>query len=324
MGYTVLASGALAGALSHTIPAAGTITPAANRLILIGMRMINGGAAMPSSAAGCGLTFDTVDSFPVVADTVRSGLMRAMDAAPEEGTITVEFAVATALRYVVVQIDDDLVLGANGADAIRNVVKGGVVEDTSLEIAFAAFADAGNAAFAVWGSANVEVWTERTGWTEVHDVSSVLQAQYRADEDTACGVTTATVATMGGIGIELIRVGDPPPEPSKPKELIPQPILVTGHCSCTLTVQPAIAAALATTVELDVELTVQPAIAASLVAAGDLAVALEIIPVLSAALITDTQLTCQLDKVPRMAAPPGTTTAAAATRSTTTEAKSVV
>jgi hypothetical protein len=218
MGYTVLASGALGFATSHTIPSAGTVTPTPGKLILLAYRSaILSGTLAPPTASGCGLSFDAVTGATAqIVPSVVLGFLRAMDSLAEEGTIAVSFGGATqSLRYALIEIDDDLEKGANGANAIANAVQDDIAFTAgALDVAFAAFSDAANPAVAATMGGVISAAltiAPRSGWTETYDDGAALEVQYRADEDSACGATWTGggAGTVYVFGMELLRATGP-------------------------------------------------------------------------------------------------------------------
>jgi hypothetical protein len=217
MGYAVLASGVLTSATSHTIPSAGTVTPTPGKLILLAFRsLITSGTLALPTASGCGLSFDEVTgATATLGTTAVLGFLRAMDLA-EEGTITVSFGGASqSLRYALIEIDDDLEQGANGANAIANAVQDDIAFTAgALDVAFATLSDAANPAVAATMGGVISAAltiAPRSGWTETYDDGAALEVQYRADEDSACGATWTGggAGTVYVFGMELLRATGP-------------------------------------------------------------------------------------------------------------------
>lgn len=178
-----------------------SITPSANKLILCAWMLADDGATptVGCTLSGNGLTWDLITSANTATTEFRGSvyLFRAMGASPSTGAIaaTVDGTCQSA-GWSVFELDGVDTSGTNGSGAIVQSAKGESVSNGTTATATLASGagDAANRCVAAIGlSADLAV-TERTNWSEIHDVSIAvpnkrLETQWRSDafEQTASG-----------------------------------------------------------------------------------------------------------------------------------------
>lgn len=215
--FTNLTSGGASSATSFTTA---SVTPTADRLILISVHAyISTGSVQPATptVTGNGITYDLVRSQATDNSGTDQGCMflfRGMAAAPTAGTVTISFGAVTMTRcqWAIDQSDATADRsGTNGSGAI--VQSTGVTlaaADVSASVNYGTAMTAGNAGFSAWGHQVQEAKTPRSGWTELADVITVtlasLETQYIDGTDTAGSATWTTSSRGGGIIAEIKKI----------------------------------------------------------------------------------------------------------------------
>lgn len=198
---------------SHTSSTTASVTPTANRLVLLSYfsRATHSG---DPTVAGCGLTWVLVETTLDLSGTWPVWVFRAMGAAPTAGAITVTHAGAVASSssiWAVTEFDGVDTSGANGSGAVVQAKDFRTTSSTNpVTITYTgAFGSATNGGYAAFSTGSgAATATPRTGWTELQDTAvagtAALETQWRATSDTAADATlNSTGLTVVGVAVEL-------------------------------------------------------------------------------------------------------------------------
>ncbi len=199
--------------------ATASVTPAADRLVLLAVMGSHASGSNVPTVTGNGLTWVQVKTAPL--DESGEGsffrritVFRAMGGSPSSGAITVDFGGQTQLRclWSVVEYSGIDTGGTNGSAAIVQSVSNdnnGAVAG-SWSITLASFADAiNNAGYGVLGLSTRQNITPGTGWTELHEEITpsgedcTLQTQWQLGEDTTCDWSGWISSRPAAIAIEI-------------------------------------------------------------------------------------------------------------------------
>jgi hypothetical protein len=211
------------GVSSATSATTASISPIANRLILVTVHAyINAGSVQPATptVTGNGITYAlerAQDTDDAGADRGTLFVFRGMATSPTPGAITISFGAVTMTRiqWAVDQSDANVsTLGSNGS--------GAVIQSTGVTLAAAATSGTVNyvsamrsssSGYAAWGHQTQEAKVQRSGWTEVSDVFTVslasVETQYIASPDTAGSASWTTSSRAGGIILEIATAPSP-------------------------------------------------------------------------------------------------------------------
>lgn len=141
-----------------------SITPTANRLVLVGFTITVASSPSPTPAVtGCGLTWEQVDQTVVGSRTVH--VFRTMGAAPTTGALTIAGASLTSALWSLVEYDGVDTSGTNGSGAIAQSFNSKPANTTSLSTAFPVAPTAGNGGFAAVSINVQENPTPGAGWS---------------------------------------------------------------------------------------------------------------------------------------------------------------
>ena len=219
---TLLTSGN--NTINQKIYATAGIAPAPNALITVAVLGHNSSTAPASpTVTGAGMTWTVVASVTfdgVATPHKRLTVYRAMSAAPGSGPLTITFASAVSnCQWIVSQWTGVNGSGVNGAGAINQtgVSQGDGV--TSRSVALAAFGNASNVAYGVFGVAkNTPAVTPGAGFTEIAEQASGesplsdLEAEWAANQP-ALTASWAS-ANAAALGIEIVAGQSSPPTTS--------------------------------------------------------------------------------------------------------------
>lgn len=194
--------------------ATASITPTANRLVLLAVLSTLASAPNIPTATGNGLTWVTINNVTFnTIGTPRSRLtvLRALGASPSAGAITIDFDGQTQLSccWSVAEFDGIDTGGTNGSGAIvQSATNRADSSAAALAVTLAAFGSVNNATYGAFGSDLNGSFTPGTDFNEIHDVAQAtanqtLQTEWRADNDTSVDATPNTTGDLGGIGIEI-------------------------------------------------------------------------------------------------------------------------
>ena len=187
-----------------------SITPTANRLVIVVVLSHRTPAGVAPTLSGNGLTYVQIATQTFsTGNAHRITMFRAMGSAPTAGAITIEFGEETqnACAWSVFEFDGVDTTGTNGSGAVVQSATNSISFDTVLTVTLAAFASANNGACSGFGFSTADTVTPDTGWTEIHEVSEAgvftNETQWRADNDTTASATGTNSQDIGGIAIEI-------------------------------------------------------------------------------------------------------------------------
>lgn len=209
---------------SQTSFATSSISPSANKLILVTVVTYGGTPATPSGVSGNGITYALIRSatYGQFTDSVIS-VWRGMSASPSSGAVTVTWSASTSRQAIAVdQLDGIDTGGSNGSAAIvqsANASESSTAVTLFDALTLAAFGSASNGTFAAIGfdpNSGRAAVTPEASWTELADIfqnnssdnGSNGATMYRPDNDTTPTWTwTGSLARTTAIGIELKAAG---------------------------------------------------------------------------------------------------------------------
>ena len=192
-----------------------SITPGANRLILVAVMNSDVAPVTVPTLSGNGLTYVQVATRDYDTDASPARvvtLFRAMGAAPSAGAITIDFGGTNqnGCAWHVCEFDGVDTSGTNGSGAIVQAPTDfNDTTGTSSSVTLAAFGDAtNNAAFVAKMHNRAEAATEETGWTELSDVNYInpdvgSAVAWRLGEDLSATYSWATTGRWGSIAAEI-------------------------------------------------------------------------------------------------------------------------
>lgn len=131
----------------------GSISPSANKLILLWVYTINSSAPNTPTVTGNSLNWVNVASRADGANIRRITLFRAMGT-PTSGPLTIDFAgqLQSGCAWSIVQYDGTSLIGTDGSGALVQAVSNASIGiDTSLTVTLAAFSGVGNATVGGFG-----------------------------------------------------------------------------------------------------------------------------------------------------------------------------
>ncbi|MDO8640929.1 MAG: hypothetical protein Q7R33_05245 [Nitrosarchaeum sp.] len=207
VGMTNLTSGGGKNTLTFNTA---SITPSANKLILLSVTAYDGDSVVPEpTASGCGLTWVKIDTI-VSADTLRRVILfRAMGSSPITGAITITFSAAPwGCTWGISEFVNVDTSGTYGSGAIVQSAKNGTAGAESLTVTLAAFSSVNNATFGAFGGSHTE--TPGAGFTQINTAQtdtgqwyeSTNSQQWRDNNDTTVDATCA-YGDIHGIAVEI-------------------------------------------------------------------------------------------------------------------------
>ena len=211
---TALTSGE--SAADDTAYVTASITPTANRLVLVAVASrVSTSPPESPTLSGNGLTWVEVGTITGTgASTRRITLFRSMGAAPSAGAITIDFAgnIQIGAAWSVVEFAGIDTSGANGAGAIVQTATNNVGAATSLTVTLAAFSSADNGAYGAFFAGANEVQSAGAGFTELDDVGTTgeplrCHTEWRVDNDTTVDASSASSTGRGGVAVEIKAAG---------------------------------------------------------------------------------------------------------------------
>lgn len=195
--------------------ATASVTPTANRLVILCVRNRKAGGGDTPTATGNSLTWVQMGTVLSGGGTQRITFFRAMSATPTAGAITIDFGgvTQTACSWSVSEFDGVLTTGTDGADAVSQpTVCAAGQSGLTVVVTLAAFGHVNNGAFGFFFHPFDEVSVEGSGFTAIHNQSSSennnnIFTEWRADNDTTVDATWATsmgVNEAKALAVELV------------------------------------------------------------------------------------------------------------------------
>ena len=195
-----------------------SVTPTANRLILITMASNNGLDSAPATPAvtGNGITYTLLDSF-VMNTRKRISVWRGMSASPTAGVINFQFSGNTqyAMHWSVMEFGGDVdTSGTNGSGAI-GLSGSATATDTTVSVSLGSLS-AGSATYGACyandASDQNETFTAGSGYTAIHSMTGLdfffgAMTEWRADGQSAVDFSLSASRTLRVMGYEIKGVG---------------------------------------------------------------------------------------------------------------------
>lgn len=196
--------------------ATASITPAANRLVLLATLVSVGASPTPTiTVTGNGLTWVQVDTTVAAARTVV--VFRAMGASPTAGAVTIAGTSLTSCLWSIVQFDGVDTSGTNGSGAIAQSFNSKPANTNNLSEAFPTTPAAGNGGFAGVGNAVQELPVGGAGWTTQNTSQSAptsgLAGLHAASSPAAVTATWTTSSSPFVVGVEVAAAAAGPSAP---------------------------------------------------------------------------------------------------------------
>lgn len=213
--FTNLTTGA--NNTNQTSVTTATITPSANKLILISVgTQIDTGVPSVTSITGCGLTFTQITNNTTSDGRQRNSLWRATASSTTSGTLTISLSSTSArTQWIVTEVDGVDISGTNASNAIvqsATTVDNSPPTNGTLTVTLNAFAKQSNVAF---GTIRINLatttLTSGSGFTQIAEIKNGdhLQQEYKLSEDTSVDWTYANPSgRMIGIAVELKALDD--------------------------------------------------------------------------------------------------------------------
>lgn len=196
-----------------------SITPTANRLVLLAIEMARSGTAAPPAVftvTGNGLTWVEVAKVGVGFSSGANyngqvSLFRAMGASPSAGAVQiVTDATATSMAWSIVEFSGIDTSGTNGSGAIVQSVTNRNDSVTTVTATLGTFSNANNATYGAFGAGDgggvPRTWTPGTGFTELHDTGAEFASigtMWQAANDTTVDSTASASTNIGAIAVEI-------------------------------------------------------------------------------------------------------------------------
>jgi len=194
-----------------------SITPTANRLVLLCLRTRRSGAIPDPAITGNGLTWVAINrkDYNTVGTPVEHVFIyRALGASPSAGAVTIDTSAVgaqTSASWAITEFSGIDTSGTNGSGAIVQSATASGDASTGLTPTLSAFGNANNGAFMCTGvSDNTGVTPEGT-WTELSDTGNNdgggadtfgLQSQWIASNDTSPNATWTSM-DAAAIAVEI-------------------------------------------------------------------------------------------------------------------------
>lgn len=190
-----------------------SITPSANKLILVWVGNVSTSGDQTPTLTGNGLTWvqvASVNGFPAAA--ARITLFRAMGASPSTGAVTIDFGGTAQHRclWSICEFGNVDTGGTNGSAAVVQSVTNLALAATSLTVTLGAFGSTGNATaggFYTRGNGSADL-VPGSGFTQLGEVVQVdtsegMLSEWRNDNDTSVDASWGNLEDIGGIAVEI-------------------------------------------------------------------------------------------------------------------------
>lgn len=207
---TNLTSGLQNSATSFT---SSSISPTANTLIIATVwQIVGSGTPNNCTLSGAGMTWTEVGNVLSSDNKQRITVFRALSSSPGSGAVTSANGSQTVdQQYSFNQFSNVDVSGSNGANAIVQSLASNTFSgtNTGVTVTLSAFSNANNATFGfVAGSAQPGI-VAGSGFTELSQVATESQAQWKNSNDTSVDWTWPSTANIGiGVALELKASND--------------------------------------------------------------------------------------------------------------------
>ena len=201
---TLLTSGA--STTDGTSFVTSSITPAANKLILLFVAGTNNGSPATPTASGNGLTYTQVAT--TTWDNARASLtlFEAIGASPSSGAITISFGAQSqnSCAWDVIEVGGNINTTDPVAQSATNTANG----VNNLTVTLGAFSGSDNITLGAFVISGGTGWTPGTGFTELSDHNVSVDAigmctEYQMANDTSVNATHVETNNIGGIAVEV-------------------------------------------------------------------------------------------------------------------------
>ena len=215
IGHTLLE--ASSNMTNQTVYTTGSVTPAANSLIIVAVTQSSSIAHAAPTLSGNNLTYVEISGatteFDVIATPLkRITLFRAMGASPSAGAITITFANAQSRAlWSIHQFTNVDTSGTNGSGAVVQAANNRGDGVTSLIVTLGTLGAADNATFGAFSHAASADTTAGTGFAELSDINPAeaqsLQTEWQNphNSDTTVDASWAS-SDAGAVAIEIVVV----------------------------------------------------------------------------------------------------------------------
>lgn len=192
-----------ASALDQTSYTTASVSPAANKLILlyVGNRR-SGGLPTQPTVTGAGMTWTLVTSSDG-GNEIRTSIFRALSASPGSGALTIDFSgiAQDSCGWSVVEHTGADTTGTNGAGAIvQTATNSNNTTNTGITVTLGAFSDSNNATSGVVYARSARAITVGTGFSQIGTADggteSTITSESRSTNDTSVDWSWASVATQ--------------------------------------------------------------------------------------------------------------------------------
>ena len=193
-----------------------SISPGANRLVLLWVSDRDAGAPAPTSVSGNSLTWVQVNTV-AFSTNGRLTLYRAMGAAPTAGSVTISFtANINRACWSIVEYDGVDTSGTDGSGAVVQSATA-TAASTSLTVTLAAFASANNVATGGFSTIANSTYTAGGGFSiygsAVQATNLSIATEGLPANDTTVDISVAST-TIAGIAVEVRKKTCTDPSPA--------------------------------------------------------------------------------------------------------------
>jgi hypothetical protein len=227
--------------------ATASISPAANALVTVAIRMRRSSGALTPTVTGGGMSSWTqvasLDYDPIATPTSRLLLFRAMSAAPGSGPLTITFSGSISnVEWLVSQWTGVDQTGTNGSGAIGQTGTLPLDATGSLSKALAAFGNANNVALGVVGASTAApAVTPGAGFAEIDEPTSGESTLLESEWATNLSTVAATLSKSANAGLLAIEIkagggGGPVVSPSNSTVAAAPGSITAGGSGSTITV----------------------------------------------------------------------------------------
>ena len=196
------------GSTSYTTS---SISPTANRLVLVAVRANNLGSITTPTLTGASMTWVEVGHVAFATDQANFTVFRGLSATPGTGALTIDFGLATIQQahWSIVEFSGVDLSGTNGSGAVVQFATSFIdgTSNTGITVTLGAFASTNNATYGGVGNSGTANITSGTGFSELaedNNNSRTIQTQWKATNDTSVDWTAASNTDFwGALAIEI-------------------------------------------------------------------------------------------------------------------------
>ncbi len=191
-----------------TTATTGTISPKANTMVYVFVRVVDNSAASASTVSGLNQTWTSVGNgtwSPQLFNEQRVDIYRAfVGPNPGSGQLTITSNVtANILSWSIIQVDGALTTGTNGANSVVQVSALNTGTGTTASTSLSAFGSTKNGALFFIGAQSGPNGTAEAGWTNLYDTNGSQGIYSRSDPDTTPTVSLDASVFWAGISFEI-------------------------------------------------------------------------------------------------------------------------